>query len=280
MTFPRAVTPAGVIMAEWQGRDAAERPVFRFFLHPSGEAVTPPAPYTEPRLVHGVGVVWEPAYQDRKFGAEPVYDASGTAITAAQPDPNLEARLAARTADGTLYGAWLYVPDRPADPHPRATYFGQVDAAGKPVALFTPGRIAAWNGPYFAARGLLLGNAELPVPAGSQSPFNVAVVLIDLSSGVALPLPELKTGLEQFQQPLIRGAVTGRVARVATGTDCLNVRESPSASATSLGCYRDGVLLFDGGETRIEGATIWVAVTTPDGHDGWASAEFLQRRPG
>lgn len=280
MTFPRAVTPAGTIMAEWQGRDAAERPVFRFFLHPSGEAVTPPAPYTEPRLVHGVGVVWEPAYQDRKFGAEPVYDASGTAITAAQPDPNLEARLAARTADGTLYGAWLYVPDRPADPHPRATYFGQVDAAGKPVALFTPGRIAAWNGPYFAARGLLLGNAELPVPAGSQSPFNVAVVLIDLSSGVALPLPELKTGLEQFQQPLIRGAVTGRVARVATGTDCLNVRESPSASATSLGCYRDGVLLFDGGETRIEGATIWVAVTTPDGHDGWASAEFLQRRPG
>ena len=280
MTFPRAVTPAGVIMAEWQGRDAAERPEYRFFLHPSGEAVTPPAPNTQPRVVPGLGLTWEPTYEDRKFGAEPVYDASGAAVATAQPDPNLEARLAARTADGTLYGRWDYVLDRPADPHPQATYFGQVDAAGKAVALFTPGRIAPWNGPYFAARGLLLGNAELPVPAVSQSPFNIAVVLIDLSSGVALPLPELKTGLEQFQQPLVRGAVTGRVARVRTGADCLHVRESPTGSATSLGCYRDGVLLFERGETRIEGGATWVAVTTPGGKDGWASAEFLQRRPG
>ena len=280
MTFPRAVTPSGTIMAEWQGRDADERPEYRFFLHPSGEAVTPPAPNTQPRVVPGLGLTWEPTYMDRKFGAEPVYDSSGAVIANAQPVPNLEARLAARTADGTLYGSWNYVLDRPADPHPQATYFGQVDATGKPVALFTPGRIAPWNGPYFAARGLLLGNAELPVPAGSQSPFNVAVVLIDLSSGVALPLPELRAGLEQLQQPLVRGAVAGRVARVATGPDCLNVRESPSASATSLGCFRDGVLLFERGETRIEGATTWVAVTTPDGTDGWASAEFLQQRPG
>lgn len=280
MTFPRAITPAGVIMAEWQGRDADERPQYRFFLHPSGEAVTPPAPNTEPRVVPGLGLTWEPTYMDRKFGAEPVYDSSGAVIANAQPAPNLEARLAARTADGALYGTWAYVPDRPADPHIRTAYLGQVDAAGKLVALFTPSRISSWNGPYFAARGLLLGNAELPVPAGSQSPFNVAVVFIDLSRGVVLPLPELRAGLVEFQQPVVRGAVNGRVARVATGTSCLNVRESPTAAATSLGCYRDGVLLFERGETRIEGATTWVAVTTPGGQAGWASAEFLQRRPG
>ncbi|MBE0609991.1 MAG: hypothetical protein IH609_11450 [Dehalococcoidia bacterium] len=280
MTFPRAVTPAGVIMAEWQGRDAAERPVFRFFLHPSGKEVAPPVPYTEPRLVPGIGVVWEPAYQDRKFGAEPVYDASGAAIATAQPDPNLEARLAARIADGTLYGVWNYVPDRPADPHPRTAYLGQVDAAGRPVALFTPQRVATWNGPYFAGAGLLLGNVELPVPAGSATPFDVPAAFIDLSTGRVLPLRELDEGLETNQQPLVRGAALGRVARVATGSDCLHVRESPSASASSLGCYRDGVLLFERGETHIEGATTWVAVTAPDGQDGWASAEFLQRRPG
>ncbi len=279
MTFSRAVTPAGVIMAEWQGRDADERPEYRFFLHPSGEAVTPPAPNTQPRVVPGIGLTWEPTYLDRS-SAPSRCTTPGRCHCHRTTDPNLEARLAARTADGTLYGTWAYVPDRPADPHIRTAYLGQVDAAGKLVALFTPSRISSWNGPYFAARGLLLGNAELPVPAGSQSPFNVAVVLIDLSSGVALPLPELRAGLEQFQQPLIRGAVTGRVARVATGTDCLNVRESPAASATSLGCYRDGVLLFERGETRIEGATTWVAVTAPDGQEGWASAEFLQRRPG
>ncbi|MBE0608980.1 MAG: hypothetical protein IH609_06350 [Dehalococcoidia bacterium] len=280
MTFPRAVTPAGVIMAEWQGRDAAERPVFRFFLHPSGEAVTPPAPYTEPRLVPGIGVVWEPAYQDRKFGAEPIYDASGSAITAAQPAPNLEARLAARTSDGSLYGVWNYVPDRPADPHPRTAYLGQVGPAGKPVSLFTPARVASWNGPYLAGSGLLLANVELPVQPGSAAPFDVPAALIDLSSGRVLPLRELDEGLGANQQPLVRGATVARVARVVAGTDCLNVRETPSEAAASLGCYRDGVLLFEGGETRIEGATTWVAVTTPDGRGGWASAEFLQRRPG
>lgn len=280
MTFPRAVTQAGVIMAEWQGRDAAERPEFRFFLHPSGEAVTPPVPHTEPRVVPGLGLVWEPAYQDRKFGAEPVYDASGAAIAAAQPDPNLEARLAGRTSDGSLYGAWDYVPDRPADPHPRTAYLGQVDASGRPVALFTPQRVTTWNGPYLAGNGLLLANVELPVQPGSAAPFDVPAALIDLDSGRILPLRELDEGLEPNQQPLVRGALVARVARVVTGRDCLNVRETPSGSATSLGCYRDGVLLLERGETRIDGATTWVAVTTPDGHEGWASAQFLQRRPG
>lgn len=280
MTFPRAVTPAGTIMAEWQGRDAAERPVFRFFLLPSGEAVTPPVPYTEPRVVPGLGLIWEPAYADRKFGAEPVYDASGAVIGAAQPDPNLEARLAARTADGSLHGVWLYVPDRPADPHARTAYLGQVDASGRPVALFTPQRVATWNGPYLAGNGLLLANVELPIQPGSAAPFDVPAALIDLDSGRILPLRELDEGLDTYQQPLVRGTVLGRVARVVAGSDCLNVRETPSEAAASLGCYRDGVLLFDGGETRIEGATTWVAVTTPDGQDGWASAQFLQRRPG
>lgn len=280
MTFPRAVTPAGVIMAEWQGRDAAERPVFRFFLHPSGEEVTAPVPYTEPRVVPGIGLTWEPTYQDRKFGAEPVYDASGAVIANAQPAPNLEARLAGRTADGSLYGVWLYVPDRPADPHPRTAYLGQLDPTGKPAALFTPARVATWNGPYLAGTGVLLANVELPVQPGSAAPFDVPAALIDLLTGGILPLRELDEGLEEFQQPLVRGSVIGRVARVATGTDCLNVREAPSAAATSLGCFRDGVLLFETGETRIEGGTTWVAVTTPDGEDGWASAEFLERRPG
>ena len=280
MTFPRAVTPAGVIMAEWQGRDANERPEYRFFLHPSGEAVTPPAPNTEPRVVPGLGLVWEPTYTDRKFGAEPIYDASGAAIAYAEPAPNLEARLAARAGAGDLYGAWLYVPDRPADPHPRTAYIGRLDASGRPVALFTPQRVATWNGPYFAGDGLLLGNVEVPVPAGSARPFDVPAALIDLGTGRILPLRELAAGLDANQQPLVRGTVLARVARVVTGSDCLNVRESPSASAASLGCYGDGVLLFERGETRIEGATTWVAVTTPEGKDGWASAAYLARRPG
>jgi hypothetical protein len=280
MTFPRAVTPSGTIIAEWLGRDANERPEYRFFLHPSGEAVAPPGPNTEPRVVPGLGLTWEPTYADPKFGAKPVYDSSGAVIANAQPITNLEARLAARTADGSLYGVWNYVPDRPADPHPRTAYLGQVDASGGPVALFTPQRVATWNGPYLAGNGLLLANVELPVQPGSAAPFDVPAALIDLVTGRIQPLRELGEGLDVGQQPLVRGAVLGRVARIAAGSDCLHVRESPSASATSLGCYRDGVLLFERGETRIADGATWVSVTTPDDKDGWASAGFLQRRPG
>ena len=64
--------------------------------------------------------------------------------------------------------------------------------------------------------------------------------------------------------------------RVATGGDCLNVREGPSTEAAAVRCYVDDVLLFERetAETPPEG---WVAVRTPDGREGFASAEFLVR---
>ena len=280
MTFPEAVAPPyGAIMAEWQGRDD-DGPLSRFFIHPSGEPVTPPAAALQPRAVPGIGLVWGPAYAARKFGAAPGYDATGKEIAGSQPAPNLEARLAARTADGSLYGGWRYVLDRPADPHPRTDYFGQVSATGRVISLFTAATIPAWVGPYLAGNGLLIANAEVPVAPGGTSPFDVPAVLIDLATGRMLPLRELEQGLDAFQQPIVRGAVAARVARVATGGECLHVREAPSATATRIGCYRDGVLLLERGETRTEGGVTWVAVTAPDGQPGWASAQFLERRTG
>lgn len=280
MTFPEAVAPPyGAIMAEWQD-SGGDGPLHRFFIYPSGETVAPPGEGLQPRAVPGIGLVWEPPYAARKFGADPVYDATGKEIAGAQPAPNLEARLAARTADGSLYGSWRYVLDRPPDPHPRTDYFGQISATGRVISLFTSATIPAWVGPYLAGSGLLIANAEVPVAPGEPAPFDVPAVLIDLATGRLQPLRELEQGLDTFQQPIVRGAVAARVTRVATGGDCLQVREAPSLTATRIGCYRDGVLLLERGETRIEGGVTWVAVTTPDGHDGWASAQFLERRPG
>lgn len=277
ITMPRAVSSEGTVMANFQGWSDDDRPLYSFFLHPSGAAVTPPAAFTMPRTVPGFGLVWEPVYKERRFTVEPSYDAAGTVIPFVQPGPNFQPRLARKTTDGSTYGAWSYVPDRPSDPHLPLVYFGRVDGGGNAVWLFTPGRVAEWNGPYFAGPDLLLGNAEVPVAAGSAAPFDVPAVLIDLATGIASPLRELNAGLEQFQQPLVRGAVTGRVARVNTGGDCLNVRESASAVSASLGCYRDGVLLFERGGSTVDGVA-WVAIITPTGREGWASAEFLERR--
>jgi hypothetical protein len=278
MAFPRAVTAEGTIFGHFLGRDSNDRPEYRFFRMPSGQEVVPPAPNTEPRVVPGLGLIWEPIpVPQATFGTQPVYGAEGKVVANLQPEAHLQPHLAG-VLGGAIYGSWEYVPDRPADPHSRAGYFGQLDSVGKPVALYTPGRIAGWNGPYLAGRGLLLGNAEISGAGVRRSPFDVPAVLVDLSTGKALPLRELDEGLSEFQQPIVRGAVPGRVARVKTSGDCLNVRETPSAGAASLACYRDGVLLLERGEMRVEAGTSWLPVTTPDGRDGWASVEFVERR--
>ncbi|MBA4179919.1 MAG: hypothetical protein C0506_04955 [Anaerolinea sp.] len=59
----------------------------------------------------------------------------------------------------------------------------------------------------------------------------------------------------------------------------MNVRERPSTASVSLGCYKDGVLLKDRGETRTAEGITWVGVMAPKGPGeapGWASAEFLE----
>jgi NarL family two-component system response regulator LiaR len=42
-------------------------------------------------------------------------------------------------------------------------------------------------------------------------------------------------------------------------------------------CYVDGVLLRDLGDTTEADGVTWLKVATPDGREGWASAEFLER---
>jgi hypothetical protein len=77
--------------------------------------------------------------------------------------------------------------------------------------------------------------------------------------------------------------MAGKFARVKAGGDCLNVREEPTASSVSLGCFKDGVLLPDLGETTTVDGRTWVKVMTPTapddwvGKQGWAAAEYLER---
>jgi hypothetical protein len=85
---------------------------------------------------------------------------------------------------------------------------------------------------------------------------------------------------------LPNGCALGTVRPVAvyeasaqvTGTgSCLNVRERPDTSSTSLACLKDGTLLgFGGGDTDAGGGR-WTAVVTPTGERGWAANEFLVR---
>lgn len=280
MTFPAAIDGDRAIMREWLGRDANDRAIERYFIHPSGEPVAPPRPFMSPRAVPGIGLMWEPGYQDDRIGAEPARDDDGNVIAALSAVPNLAAQVSGRAADGTYAGIWNYVPDRPADPHPRSQYLGMVDANGDVRALYTPGAVRAFRVPAFAGSGLLVSNAELPLPPGSSRIFYVPAVLIDLTTGRAHALPELFEGLDDRLQPIVRGAAPGRVARVAVPGDCAFVYPDAGGEGTPYRCYVDGVLLKDSGETRIKGSKTWVRVITPDGFEGWADAETLERRPG
>lgn len=276
MNFPAAIAGDGVIMRQFVRQELSGRNVYRFFEFPSGREISAPAPFTEPRVVPGLGLIWEPTYRgDRNYNVEPTYDAAGNAITLANIGPNIQPRLIAKEADGSLYVAWMYVPDRPADPHPMTFYLGRIDASGKLTNIYSSTNIESWLGPYAAGPGVLVGNANLQV---SGWPPDVPAVLVDLATGTFSPMRELAEGLDQYQQPFVFSAVRGPVARVAGAGDCLNVREQPSKASTSLGCFRDGVLLQVRGqaEQAADGIT-WVAVETPDGRAGWASGEFLER---
>ena len=107
--------------------------------------------------------------------------------------------------------------------------------------------------------------------------FHGVPALIDLQKGTVSPISEFLPQLTKKAggpQPLL--VDPGSFARVVTGADCLNVRSEPLLSASVLGCMADRVVMARRAEVATRG---WVAVTTPDGRDGWASSEFLELFP-
>jgi hypothetical protein len=150
----------------------------------------------------------------------------------------------------------------------------------------TPSRYFAFPGGSLQITGalsptLLLGTAERSskaVQSGSSTElggFARLPVIVDLDAQTIAPIAGLVPSAEySLIRPLL--VVSGTFARVKTGGECLNVRADPNASSVSLGCFKDGVLL------RLLLSTAaptppWLPVRTPDGRDGWANAEFLER---
>ncbi len=136
-----------------------------------------------------------------------------------------------------------------------------VDLGAAYRAAFSSAKLGVGN-----ADGYSLGQGE----AGSSYP-----VLLDLGNGHLQPI--MADVFAQGDRNTFIAFQQGAFATVASGRDCLNVRDSASTSATSLACYKDGVLLRDLGETTEAGGVTWLKVATPDGRQGWASTEFLER---
>src|SRR4029079_874650 len=100
--------------------------------------------------------------------------------------------------------------------------------------------------------------------------------LLDVTKGTATPITA-NVFMQQRGRNRFIAFRSGPFATVARAGDCLNVRESASTSAKSLGCFADGVLLRDLGQATSAGGTPWRQLATPAGAQGWASSEYLDR---
>jgi hypothetical protein len=178
--------------------------------------------------------------------------------------------------DGRVYVHWA--AGQAASGSPLKTY----------LSAFNPAGVELWRrvvdespdvfslqlsiGGFLDSRHAIANIQQSPPAAYGQLP-----ALIDLDAGTIQPYGA-PFGVAPFVgRNRLMAMVSGPFARVSAQGDCLNIRESASASAKAITCAADGSLLKDLGKTEASGGITWINVRTLGGQEGWASAEFLKR---
>ena len=136
-------------------------------------------------------------------------------------------------------------------------------------------------GPDLTGEGLILANATLPITQLAQTPqafiSGFVPVVLDLKQGTIQPIRPFFDGALPSSRNLIAAVQRGPFARVVNAdATCVNVRAEPLSSAGILDCAAEGVLLRNTGEAGGP-AGEWLKVVTPNGAEGWANAQYLQR---
>ena len=134
--------------------------------------------------------------------------------------------------------------------------------------------------------GHFFGNVELPAPFGfgveggsaaCKQNQPVYASLINWATATVHPIINFGDCPPNSGHIFINAVLSRLVARVTTGTDCLNVRAEPRADSASLGCFADGVLLYVRGDGPPPVVPGWLPVVTPSLESGWVSDEFVTR---
>jgi len=219
----------------------------------------------------GESLMWLPG----PAGATPWFGTDlpdGGRITAAAPTPGSSSGL---WAAAFWMGAGHALP--------QGGYLAMVkDRNGPPSTIYRWPKdtsLTWWSGAWLGPDQLVM---QVTVPKGyvgqESAPLGVVTVpaIVDLRNARVRPIgeyfPERAAKLDRVQ---VLAVARGPVVKVQGAGDCLNVRAAPSTTAESLGCFKDGVLLPDRGETRILNGITWVGVKTAAGAPGWASAQYL-----
>lgn len=193
--------------------------------------------------------------------------------------------------DLTDSAANVIYPPFPIPPSLEVSYFIRdipVSTAIPAHGRADPGRTREWivfeDGGYWTDTGSIEPSAQLDDdlflvkgPGNLNPPGAVSrAMTLERATGVVRPVAGLiAPGTDEKASPIT--ASLGPFARVDTPGSCLNVRAEASTAAQSLGCFADGVMLYDLDETVAAGGITWLRVETPDRREGWASLEFIER---
>ncbi len=257
------ILPRGAIVAT--NLDRENGGAMRFWVYPGGPDLTPPPGATWPYVVSGQ-LLWVAP-------GGVLLDEAGNTVRAAATTPpgRLESVLAVR-ANGRTIVEQTWQPGI-------AWTLAERDAAG---AL-----VRAWRLPEKAE---IISYAAMTLPDGRLLAVNYAIgsggengplpqlVLIDLEANLLSPMPEASSGLPEGMYPGVQGLIMAeRFVRVDIPGDCLNIRARAELDSRLVACAAHGTLLRSSGLPVESEALKWLAVTTPAGASGWASAGYLNR---
>lgn len=198
--------------------------------------------------------------------------------------PKLPAGAVLRSAqpgrEGPLaLAAWDQEPGGEAPP---GSYLGVMqEREGTPATIFRFPPDVGFYGWFGGSVGELpVVTVAVPARVVGTGPGSGAILLpalIDLTAGVIRPITgPFADRAARSDRNRVLAVGRGPVVKVQGTGDCLHVRERMSRSAPSMGCYRDGVLLADEGQTQESEGITWVLVARPEGGLGWASSAFLE----
>lgn len=148
----------------------------------------------------------------------------------------------------------------------------------------TLGRTMSWKGDDLdivgridADRLLVIRYYPAPGAIGQAFVLDMGSATLSKISGLRAEADGDTYPVELLAVPFNRKAPIGSFARVNTPADCLNVRETPSATSPILTCLADGVLVQLLPSPPIDPAPVYNRVQLPDGRTGWAAIDFLQQ---
>lgn len=283
-SLPRGVYMAGMDEKRLIVREYLGGSQYRHSYYPGGDQLQAQAgvPDSAFPMTYGVGVLY---WRDR-VGTK-LWASDGREIVLPVPRGAGNVFLADHDKGAGLSATWRGAATWVTDASRDVPYIGRFHTEAN--GTYSVDKIWAWEGETLWFGGMLTGVTGFGSALYSEEPClligcendptprkpALEAVILQLDTNTVHPIPELSEDLAGNRHPFVITMLRRQVAKVVTGTGCLNVRAQPSMSSEVVACYADSVLLWHYGEEEEAEGQTWLRVSVPDGRTGWAATSFL-----